>query len=91
MSLQIVHNDEAITEEEDAQKEVKRLIESHRRELQRMVLTKEGSIVPKACKDLFWRMNKILHLFYMGGDGFSSPSKMVSSVNAIIDEPIIVP
>ncbi|KAF2320390.1 hypothetical protein GH714_027368 [Hevea brasiliensis] len=90
VSLQVVLSGGAVTKE-DAQEEVKRLIESHRRELLRMVLQTEESTVPKVCKDLFWRMNKVLHLFYMSGDGFSSPSKMVNAVNAIINEPIILP
>lgn len=90
VSLQVVHGGGAVTEEE-ARENVTNLIESHRRELLRMVLQNKGSIVPKACKDLFWTMSKVSHLFYMSEDGYSSPRKMVSAVNAIINEPIIVP
>ncbi|KAJ9168326.1 hypothetical protein P3X46_019867 [Hevea brasiliensis] len=90
VSLAIVHGREAVSEKE-AQEEVTRLIESHRRELLRMVQQTKGSVVPKDCKDLFWKMSKVLHLFYMGDDKYSSPHKMVSAVNEIINEPILLP
>ncbi|KAJ9168330.1 hypothetical protein P3X46_019871 [Hevea brasiliensis] len=90
VSLAIVHGRGAVTEKE-AQEEVTRLIESHRRELLRMVQQTKGSVVPKDCKDLFWKMSKVLHLFYMGDDKYSSPHKMVSAVNEIINEPILLP
>ncbi len=90
VSLAIVHGREAVSEKE-AQEEVIRLIESHRRELLRMVQQTKGSVVPKDCKDLFWKMSKVLHLFYMGDDKYSSPHKMVSAVNEIINEPILLP
>lgn len=89
-SLPIIHGRGAITEKE-AEEEVERLIESHRRELLRMVQQTEGSVVPKVCKDLYWKMSKILHLFYMGDDAYSSPHKMVGPVNAIVNEPILLP
>uniref|UniRef100_A0A2C9VM42 Uncharacterized protein n=1 Tax=Manihot esculenta TaxID=3983 RepID=A0A2C9VM42_MANES len=90
VSLYVIHGRGAITEKE-AQEEVARIVESHRRELLRMVQQTEGSVVPKNCKELFWKMSKVLHLFYMCGDGYSSPHKMVSAVNAIINDPIPLP
>ncbi|XP_048232203.1 ent-kaurene synthase TSP4, chloroplastic isoform X1 [Ricinus communis] len=90
VSLQVVGSNGAITEEE-AKEEVTRIITSHRRELLRMVVQTEGSIVPKSCKNLFWTMSKLLHLFYMSEDGYSSPTKMLSAINAIVNEPIVLP
>ncbi|KAJ9168447.1 hypothetical protein P3X46_019968 [Hevea brasiliensis] len=90
VSLTIVHDRGSMTEKE-AQEEVARLVESHRRELLRMVQQTKRSVVPKACKDMFWKTCKILHLFYLGDDGYSSPHKMVSAVNAVINEPILLP
>ncbi|WCJ20207.1 Ent-kaurene synthase chloroplastic [Euphorbia peplus] len=90
VSLQVALSREAMTEEE-AQEHVSRLIESHRRELLKMVVDKNASLIPRSCKDLFWTMSKVLHLFYMTDDAYSSPSKMVSAVDAIIDQPIIFP
>ncbi|XP_057985895.1 ent-kaurene synthase TSP4, chloroplastic-like isoform X2 [Hevea brasiliensis] len=90
VSLTIEHDRGAITEKE-AQEEVARLVESHRRELLRMVQQTKRSVVPKACKDMFWKTSKTLHLFYLDDDGYSSPHKMVSAVNAVINEPIFLP
>ncbi|XP_065879754.1 terpene synthase 6, chloroplastic-like [Euphorbia lathyris] len=90
VSLQVALSRGSTTEEE-AQAHVSRLIESHRGELLRMVVDKKDSLIPRSCKDLFWTMSKVLHLFYMTDDAYSSPSKMVSAVDAIIDQPIIFP
>jgi ent-kaurene synthase len=68
---------------------VKRSIENIRTELLQLVL-KEETAVPKPCKELFWKMCKILHLFYMNTDGFSSPGEMVGAVNAVIHDPLNV-
>ncbi|KAJ9168340.1 hypothetical protein P3X46_019880 [Hevea brasiliensis] len=89
VSLTIIHDCGAITEKK-AQEKVASLIESHRRDLLRMVQQTKRSVVPKVCKDLFWKMSKILHLFYLDDDGFTSPHKMASAVNEIINEPILL-
>ncbi|KAJ4981935.1 hypothetical protein NE237_032772 [Protea cynaroides] len=85
--LQMMHSSVSITKEE-AIKEIKATIDSNRRQLLELVLQTEESVVPRACKDVFWKMSKILHLFYMRNDGFSSPSEMVKYVNDVIYEPI---
>ncbi|OAY25859.1 terpene synthase 6, chloroplastic isoform X2 [Manihot esculenta] len=90
LSLRVIHGNGSISEE-DAISETKRLIESHRRELLRMVVQTEGSVVPKVCKDVFWKTSKIVHLFYMGKDGFSSPHEMISAINTVIHNPILLP
>ncbi|RWR88506.1 ent-kaur-16-ene synthase, chloroplastic-like protein [Cinnamomum micranthum f. kanehirae] len=40
--------------------------------------TFQGSLFPRECKDLFWMMSKIIHLFYMRNDGYTSPKEMYS-------------
>ncbi|XP_007022741.2 PREDICTED: ent-kaur-16-ene synthase, chloroplastic isoform X1 [Theobroma cacao] len=85
VSLHIIHGTSAVTE--DVNKEMKRLVHDRRRELLRLVLQENGSIVPSACKELFWKMSKVLHLFYMKDDGFSS-HEMINVVKAVIHEPI---
>lgn len=74
--------------EEVAIKKTMSYIDNQRRELLRLVLQENGSAVPRACKDLFWKMTKIVHLFYMENDGFSSNEEMIHLVNAVIHEPI---
>ncbi|KAI9160226.1 hypothetical protein LWI28_006333 [Acer negundo] len=86
VSLHMIYNN--ITEEEAAAK-MKVHIDSKRRELLRLVLQENGSIVPRACKDLFWKMSKVLHLFYIKDDGFTS-NEMINAVKEVIHQPISV-
>jgi ent-kaurene synthase len=88
VSLCIIHGD-GINTEEEAIKELKSFIASRRRELLKLVLQEKSSVVPRACKDLFWKMIKVLHLFYRKDDGFTS-DEMINVVNAIIEEPIVL-
>lgn len=89
LSLQILHSRGSISED-DAKRHTQSLISSKRRELLKLVLRREGSIVPGACKELFWKMSKALHLFYLKTDGFTSPKAMLGAVNAVIHDPLDV-
>ncbi|GLU05094.1 hypothetical protein SLE2022_222130 [Rubroshorea leprosula] len=84
--LRIIHGPADATEEATI-KEMRSYIHDRRRELLRLVLQENGSIVPRACKDLFWKMCKVLHLFYMKDDGFTS-HEMSDVVKAVLYEPI---
>ncbi|XP_052178343.1 ent-kaurene synthase TSP4, chloroplastic isoform X5 [Diospyros lotus] len=86
VSLHMAHGCGAITTEESIG-EVKTSIIYQRKQLLRLVLQEKGSLIPRACKDLFWKMSQVLHLFYMKDDGFTS-HEMINSVKAIIHEPI---
>jgi hypothetical protein len=72
---------------EAAKKEAEDSIASCRRELLRLVL-REGTVVPKPCKELFLRMYQVNHLFYSNTDGLSSKTEMLGAVNAVIYEPL---
>ncbi|KAF6136642.1 hypothetical protein GIB67_016098 [Kingdonia uniflora] len=87
VSLHMIHGNAVVTEEE-AVKEMTSVIGRSRRELLRLVLQTNDSVVPRACKDLFWKMSKVVNLFYMSNDGFTSQQKMVNSVKAVIHEPL---
>ncbi|MQL73716.1 hypothetical protein Taro_006073 [Colocasia esculenta] len=87
VSLLMLESDGSMSEDEVKIK-IRSLIKSNREELLKLVLQSEGSVVPRACKDLFWKMSKILHFFYMSCDGFTSPSEMVGAVNAVVHDPI---
>nr|ARI45598.1 ent-kaurene synthase (ent-kaur-16-ene synthase) [Cocos nucifera] len=89
VSLRIAHGC-GLTSEEEAIMEIQGIVDSSREELLRLVLQNEGSVVPRACKDVFWKMSRILHFFYMKNDGFTSPTEMVSAVNAVIYDPLKV-
>lgn len=88
VSLYMIHGKGSITEEE-AVEELKSIIESSRRELLRLVLQEKDSMVPRACKDLFWKMCKVVHLFYMKDDGFTS-HEMINAANAVLNESIVL-
>ncbi|XP_050107761.1 ent-kaur-16-ene synthase, chloroplastic-like isoform X2 [Malus sylvestris] len=87
VSLAMIHGS-GITEEE-AINEMKNVIVSKRRELLRLVLHEKGSVVPRACKDLFWNMSKVLHLFYAKHDGFTAHD-MMKTAYSVIEEPILL-
>ncbi|KAK9026101.1 hypothetical protein V6N11_038949 [Hibiscus sabdariffa] len=87
VSLHMIHGTDSVTEDH-VNLEIKHLIEEKRRELQGLVLQRSG-IVPRQCKELFWKMSKVLHLFYLKDDGFTS-HEMVNVVNAVIHEPVFV-
>lgn len=86
VSLRVLHSGGSMSIEE-AKESIRRSIASCRKDLLRLVLKKD-SIVPRACRELFWNMCKICHLFYSHTDAFTSPSEMVSTVNAVINEPL---
>ncbi|OVA15215.1 Terpene synthase [Macleaya cordata] len=90
VSLLMIHGNGVITEEE-AMGKIRGIIDNSRKELLRLVLQTKDSVVPRPCKDLFWKMSKVLHLFYRKNDGFTSVQEMVSAVNAVIEEPVNAP
>lgn len=73
---------------EDAIREIKRTVDSKRRELLKMVLQPGNrGVVPKECREVFWKMSKVLHLFYLKEDGFTS-EEMAGDVKAILHDPL---
>ncbi|KAK9196461.1 hypothetical protein WN943_004589 [Citrus x changshan-huyou] len=64
-------------------REMRKKVEIHRIELLRLMLQKKGSVVPKVCKELFWKTSKIFHHFFMSNDGFTSTETMLNAVNAV--------
>lgn len=88
VTLAMIHGNGSATEEETFN-EMKSVITTKRRELQRLVLQEKDSLIPRACKDLFWNMSKIVHLFYAKNDGFTGHDLM-NTVNGITEVPIIL-
>nr|QEV81856.1 terpene synthase 17 [Prunella vulgaris] len=86
LSLYIMNNGGEVSKE-DGITEIKRWIEEQRKELLRLVFEGKESVVPKPCKELFWHMCSVLHLFYSKDDGFTSQD-LIHVVNAVIHEPI---
>ncbi|KAK7271352.1 hypothetical protein RJT34_27168 [Clitoria ternatea] len=88
VTLCIAHGNGVITAE-DAIEEMKGMVEEKRRELLKLILQEKGSIVPRNIKDLFWKMLKAIHLFYVKDDGFTEDN-MYSCVNAVLKEPVVL-
>ncbi|CAI0552340.1 unnamed protein product, partial [Linum tenue] len=73
---------------EEAIEEIKGLIDEQTKELLRMVLDERNtSAVPKECRELFWKMNKVLHMVYKKEDTYNS-TKLVQIAESVIKEPI---
>ncbi|KAI5675308.1 hypothetical protein M9H77_06258 [Catharanthus roseus] len=86
LSLYMIHSDGDITET-SAIEHMKSLIENQKREVLRLVLQNEGSVIPRACKDVFWNMARVLIQFYKKNDGFTS-HEMMGLVRSIMYEPL---
>ncbi|ONM14042.1 kaurene synthase2 [Zea mays] len=71
----------------DARRKLQKPIDTCRRDLLRLVL-REESVVPRPCKELFWKMCKVCYFFYSRTDGFRSPVERAKEVNAVINEPL---
>ncbi|MCH94549.1 ent-kaur-16-ene synthase chloroplastic-like, partial [Trifolium medium] len=52
--LHMIHGNGVVTVE-DAVDKIKGVIEENRRELLRLVLKEKGSLVPRDCKDMYWK------------------------------------
>lgn len=73
----------------EARKELQKPIDTCRRDLLRLVL-KGDTVMPRLCKELFWKMCKTCYFFYYQGDAFSSQEK-ADAVDAVIHEPLQLP
>ncbi|XP_024018801.1 ent-kaur-16-ene synthase, chloroplastic isoform X2 [Morus notabilis] len=87
VSLSLIHGSGSATEEVTIN-EMKSIVKSQKRELLRLVLQDKDSIVPRACKDLFWKMSQVLHLFYANDDGFTS-NEMINVAMGVLEEPVV--
>ncbi|CAK9185449.1 unnamed protein product [Ilex paraguariensis] len=85
LSLLVLHSRGEITED-DAMETVRGIIESHRRQLLSMVVQTKGSKVPKPCKDMFWETTQVLRYFYMSSDDYTSTSKTIGDIKAVIHD-----
>ncbi|KAI3962955.1 hypothetical protein MKW92_043002 [Papaver armeniacum] len=96
-AISVLMSSGSVTEEE-ALKKVRAMIQKSRRELLRLVLHSKESVMPRACKELFWRMNKQIHFidrnddaFGRYNDGVTNLQEMVSVVKAIFEERLNLP
>ncbi|CAN1290536.1 Ent-kaurene synthase TSP4, chloroplastic [Linum perenne] len=74
---------------EEVMDDVKIEIERERKKLLKLVLEdKENEKgIPRCCKEPFWKMGKVLHLFYNKDDGFTN-TDLVNAASSIVNDPI---
>ncbi|KAK4388989.1 Cis-abienol synthase, chloroplastic [Sesamum angolense] len=89
--MQAAHKDGGGISEEDAIWEIKKIVEFNRRKLLQMVYQRNGSIVPRECKDIFWKTSKIAYYLYSSGDEFTSPQEMMEDMKSLIYKPLELP
>ncbi|GKD15230.1 Ent-kaur-16-ene synthase, chloroplastic-like protein [Tanacetum coccineum] len=89
VTLHMSHEKSGIVNDEIV-KEIKILVKNQRREIMQLVLEAKGSIVPRACKDVFWNTCNVLNLFYATDDGFTG-NALLDIVKGVIYEPISHP
>ncbi|GAA0165068.1 hypothetical protein LIER_20564 [Lithospermum erythrorhizon] len=86
VTLDMIHGIGGQTQEEVLE-ELRHQINRQRRDLLRLVLQGNDSVLPRECRDLFWNMSQVLHLFYSKDDRFTS-KEMNKSVGTILFEPL---
>ncbi|KAG8058951.1 hypothetical protein GUJ93_ZPchr0002g23546 [Zizania palustris] len=72
---------------EKATAEVRSVIQASRWELHRLV-ARDGGVVPRPCREVFWHMCKVVSIFYLEEDAYLTPKEMMSSANAVIFDPL---
>ncbi|KAK2987195.1 hypothetical protein RJ640_026475 [Escallonia rubra] len=87
VSLYVAQSQGKLTEEEAITK-IREIVECSRRELRWMVTQRKNSLVPKACKDLFWSGSNLAYYYYSSSDELTSPSKLVNDANSIVYQKI---
>uniref|UniRef100_A0ACD5VAM2 Uncharacterized protein n=1 Tax=Avena sativa TaxID=4498 RepID=A0ACD5VAM2_AVESA len=83
----LIHRSGGSMSIEEAKNAIQKSVVACRRDLLRLVL-REDSVVPRKCKELFWRHSKTAFLFYFQADEFTSPKELVGKMNAVINEPL---
>ncbi|KAH9623264.1 hypothetical protein KSS87_023120 [Heliosperma pusillum] len=87
ISLRLLHSKGSVSKD-GAIKEFKQMIDDKRGELLRWVLsTDDDDGVPRECKEVFWKMCKVVHFFYLKDDGFTS-DELKNVVKSILRDPI---
>ncbi|KAM0017121.1 putative ent-kaurene synthase [Helianthus debilis subsp. tardiflorus] len=76
-------------EEEEIVDEIKMLIDDLEKKLMKMVLERKESIVPNACKDVFWKTCCSGKFFYATDDGFSGEN-ILDTVKDVMYEPVFM-
>ncbi|GLJ24452.1 hypothetical protein SUGI_0466900 [Cryptomeria japonica] len=75
------------TSVEDATEWVRLTVNENTQKLLRNLL--QPSVLPRDCKQLYWNMLKIIQLFYLNTDEFTSPTTMLEHIKAVLFDPAL--
>ncbi|XP_028799725.1 ent-kaur-16-ene synthase, chloroplastic-like [Neltuma alba] len=93
VTLRLIHGCGAQSEEEIIKK-IKSKIDNMRKEILRLVLLKEGSVIPGDIKDVYWKMCRSLHFTYNKKDDVvhakKMPNEMLNIEDIVLNNPIIL-
>lgn len=79
---------EANSTKETAIRELMDLCEDRRTELLQLVL-QQDTVVPNACKQVFWKTSKVVHTFYQGeGVDPTTSKEILRHADSLLHEPI---
>nr|UZM18091.1 ent-kaurene synthase [Gymnaconitum gymnandrum] len=90
VSILMIHDPDVKTEE-DSMNKIREATEICEKKLIQLVLKSKDSVVPRACKELFWNMIRINNLFYASIDGYTSETQMMNEVKAVMRTPLTRP
>ncbi|KAK4285637.1 hypothetical protein QN277_002308 [Acacia crassicarpa] len=79
--------------EQEIIKEMESKIDETRKEVLRLVVQKEGSIIPYEVKDVYWKMCRALYLVYKKDDVIHAkkmPDEMLNIKDVLLSDPIIL-
>ncbi|XP_054817240.1 ent-kaur-16-ene synthase, chloroplastic-like [Prosopis cineraria] len=92
VGLRLIHGSEAMSEEE-MKKKIKGKSEEKRKELQRLVVKEEGSVIPRDVREVFWKMCRTLGVIYREDDiihEIEVPHEVLNIKDIVLGNPIIL-
>ncbi|CAM8930460.1 unnamed protein product [Rhodiola kirilowii] len=78
----------ACSTKEMAIQELMEIVDVRRMELLQLVLRKDDTEVPNACKQVFWKMSKNIHTFYQHGVDLTTSIEILNLADSILHEPV---
>ncbi|KAF5185521.1 Terpene synthase, partial [Thalictrum thalictroides] len=87
----LMKHDPDVSTLEEAARKMRAIADSSTKEVMKLVLQTTGSVVPRACKDLFLNTCRIFNLFYANTDGLTSAEEMMGHVMDVLYVPVTIP
>nr|UVC58049.1 KSL11 protein [Isodon rubescens] len=75
--------------EVEAVSRIQKLVEHHTKELLKLVVQKEGSVLPRSCRDIFWNTMKVGYYLYAFSDEVTSPQQLKEDMKLLFHDPVL--